>query len=137
DCGTGSPGWRSLTTERLDEIDPREVSSIRIGEGGDGLDIVVRVGRYGPYLQRGDDRASVPDDLPPDELTVAKAEELLSAPRGDRELGTDAATGLPVLVKAGRFGPYVQLGEPAEGSKQRPRTASLFKTMSIETVTLD
>jgi DNA topoisomerase-1 len=79
----------------------------------------------------------VPDDLPPDELTVAKAEELLAAPRGDRELGNDPATGLPVLVKAGRFGPYVQLGEPEEGSKEKPRTASLFKSMEIETVSLD
>ena len=64
--GNGTPGLQSLTTERLDEIDPREVNSIRIGEGSDGLDIVVRVGRYGPYLQRGEDRTSVPDDLPPE-----------------------------------------------------------------------
>jgi DNA topoisomerase-1 len=79
----------------------------------------------------------VPDDLPPDELTIARAEELLAAPREDRELGVDAETGLPVLVKAGRFGPYVQLGEPGEGSKDKPRTASLFKSMSIETVSLE
>src|SRR5205807_8942210 len=100
-----------------------------------------RVGRYGPYIQRGEDRASVPDDMAPDELNVARAEELLAAPKGDRELGADPETGLPVVVKAGRFGPYVQLGEPEEDGKgkrkTRPRTASLFKSMSTETVTLE
>ena len=92
----------------------------------EGEPIVVRVGRYGPYLQRGEDRASIPEDLPPDELTVERAEELLAAPSGDRALGTDPDSGLPVLVRSGRFGPYVQLGEAVDGGDQ-PRTASLFK----------
>ena len=141
--GNGTPGLLQLTSEKLDEIDPREINSIPIGVDSDGVELVVRVGRYGPYLQRGEDRASIPDDLPPDELTVAKAEELLAAPKGDRVLGTDPATGLPVLAKAGRFGPYVQLGEVEEavdGKKSKapkPATASLFKTMSLETVTLE
>src|SRR5205814_4073137 len=74
-------------------------------------EIVIRVGRYGPYLQRGDDRASIPEDLPPDELTLEKASELLSAPSGDRVLGADAE-GTPVIARVGRYGPYVQLGDP-------------------------
>src|SRR5205814_9099301 len=123
--GTGSPGLLELTRERIDQIDPREINSMPIGIDADGQEIIVRVGRYGPYLQRGEERASVPEDLAPDEITVARAEELLAAPREDRVLGPDPETGLPVMVKAGRFGPYVQLGEPAEGGgKVKPRTAS-------------
>ncbi|HZT64930.1 MAG TPA: type I DNA topoisomerase [Acidimicrobiales bacterium] len=135
--GNGRPGLRTVVSEHLDRIDAREVNSIPVGTDSDGHPIVVRVGRYGPYLQRGEDRAPVPEDLAPDELTVERAEELLAAPSSDRTLGTDPDTGLPVLVKAGRFGPYVQLGEPEPGSKHKPATASLFKTMSPETVTLD
>ncbi|HEX2038848.1 MAG TPA: type I DNA topoisomerase [Acidimicrobiales bacterium] len=130
--GNGSPGLKQLVSEHLGEIDAREVNSIPIGN-----DIVVRVGRYGPYIQRGEERAPVPDDLAPDELTVEKAEELLAAPSGDRVLGEDPATGLPVVAKAGRYGPYVQLGEAEPGSKAKPPTASLLKTMSLETVTLE
>jgi DNA topoisomerase-1 len=130
----GRPGLKSLVQERLGEIDARDVNSISI-PGSDG--IVVRVGRYGPYVQRGDETAAIPEHLPPDELTPAKAEELLSAPSGDRVLGTDPATGLSVLARAGRFGPYVQLGEAAGDSKSKPKTASLFKDMSLETVTLE
>jgi DNA topoisomerase-1 len=135
--GNGKPGLKSLVSEHLDEIDAREVNSFPIGQGSDGVDIVVRVGRFGPYIQRGEDRASIPDELPPDELTVAKAEELLSQPSGEQVLGEDPATGLPVIAKAGRYGPYVQLGAAEEGSKAKPKTASLFKSMSLETVTLD
>jgi DNA topoisomerase-1 len=97
--------------------------------------IVARVGRYGPYLQRGDDRASLPDDMAPDELTVARSEELRAAPTNDRVLGVDPETGLDVSVKAGRFGPYVQLGEVGEGSSGKPRTSSLFSTMDPATLT--
>ena len=103
------------------------------GSGTDGEDIVVRVGRYGPYLQHGEDRASIPEDLAPDELTVERAEELLAAPSTDRVLGTDPETGLPVQVKAGRFGPYVQVGEVVDGGP-KPRTASLFASMAPATV---
>src|SRR5437763_7309642 len=109
--GNGSPGLQELTSERLDEIDPREINSIPLGTGSDGQEIIVRVGRYGPYLQRGEDRASVPDDLAPDELTIAKAEELLAAPREDRVLGADADSGERVLVKAGRVRAYLTDGE--------------------------
>jgi DNA topoisomerase-1 len=135
--GNGRPGLKSLVDDRLGEIDAREVNSIPIGKDAEGRDIVVRVGRYGPYIQRGEETAAIPDELPPDELTVAKAEELLSAPSGDRQLGTDPESGLPVIARAGRFGPYVQLGEASSDAKQKPKTASLFKDMNLETVTLE
>src|SRR4029077_5004384 len=108
-----------------EQTDPREINSTPIGVDNDGVELILRVGRYGPYIQRGEDRASVPEDLPPDELTVDKALELLQAPSGDRVLGQDPATGLPVVAKAGRYGPYVQLGEVEAGSKEKPATASL------------
>jgi DNA topoisomerase I len=126
-------GLKEDVAAHLGQIDAREVNSIPIGDDGAGREIVVRVGRYGPYLQRGEERASVPEDLPPDELTVDKAEELLAAPSGDRTLGTDPETGLPVLARSGRFGPYIQLGEADNG---KPRTASLFKSMSLDTIDL-
>jgi DNA topoisomerase-1 len=87
-------------------------------------------------VQRGDDRASVPEGMAPDELTVERATELLDAGSGDRVVGVDPDTGLEVTARAGRYGPYVQLGEAEEGG-ERPRTASLFKTMSVGSVTLD
>ncbi|HVU91410.1 MAG TPA: type I DNA topoisomerase [Jatrophihabitans sp.] len=115
-------GLKRLIATRLEEIDARGVSSIPIGD-----DVVVRVGRYGPYLQRGDQRASVPEDLAPDELTGEKVEELLNAPSEDRVLGTSAA-GREVTAKSGRYGPYVTDGE---------KSASLFKTMALDTITLE
>ncbi len=137
--GGDTPGLKALVADRLDQIDPREINSIPIGADEEGREIVVRVGRYGPYLQRGEDRASVPDELAPDEITIEKAGELLDAPSGDRELGTDPATGLAVVVKAGRYGPYVQLGaiEGTGAKAAKPPTASLFKTMTPEAVTLE
>jgi DNA topoisomerase I len=129
-------GLKEAVAAHLGAIDAREINSIPIGVGAAGSAIVARVGRYGPYLQRGEDRASIPEDLPPDELTVERAEELLDAPSSDRVLGTDPDTGLEVQVRAGRFGPYVQLGMAAEGS-EKPRTASLFKSMSPASVTLE
>jgi DNA topoisomerase I len=136
--GDGSQrlGLKAAVATHLGEIDAREINSIPIGADGEGQEIVVRVGRYGPYLQRGDDRASIPDDMAPDELSIERAEELLSAPSGDRELGTDPDSGLPVLLRAGRYGPYVQLGEAVDGG-DKPRTSSLFASMSPATVTLD
>jgi DNA topoisomerase-1 len=101
-----------------------------------GTDIVVRVGRYGPYLERDGQRANVPEDLAPDELTPEKAEELLSTPSGDKPLGSDPVSGHDVVAKAGRFGPYVTEILP-EGAKDKPRTASLLKAMTLDTVTLD
>ncbi len=129
-------GLKATVAAHLSEIDAREINSIPLGNGSDGEPIVARVGRYGPYLQRGEDRASIPDDLAPDELTIERAEEILAAPSNDRVLGTDPESGLDVQVKAGRFGPYVQVGEVTEGG-DKPRTASLFSSMEPATLTLE
>jgi DNA topoisomerase-1 len=135
--GNGQPGLRDMVSSQLAEIDARAVNSIPVGSDEAGVEIIARVGRYGPYLERGEDRASIPEDLAPDELTAEKAIELLAMPSGDQVLGTDPDSGLPVIAKAGRFGPYVQLGEPEEGSKEKPKTASLFKSMSLDDLTLE
>ena len=129
-------GLKATVAAHLSEIDAREINSIPLGTGSDGEEIVARVGRYGPYLQRGEDRASIPDDLAPDELTIERAEEILAAPSNDRVLGADPETGLDIQVKAGRFGPYVQVGEVVDGGP-KPRTASLFSTMEPATLTLE
>jgi len=137
--GNGRTGLKKMVEEQMERIDPREVNSIPIGTDAEGRDVVVRVGRYGPYLARDGQTAAIPENLAPDEITLEKAEELLATPSGDRVLGEDPATGLPVLAKAGRFGPYVQLGgaDADPKSKKKPPTASLFKRMSLETVTLE
>ncbi len=117
-------GLKRLIAERLEKIDARGVNSIPLFD-----DTVVRVGRYGPYLQRGGpdgERAPIPEDLAPDELTPEKVEELLTAPSGDRVLGS-MEDGREITARSGRYGPYVTDGE---------RSASLLRTMSLETVTL-
>jgi DNA topoisomerase I len=124
-------GLKALVTDHLDDIDPRAISSIEIGDG-----IVLRVGRYGPYLVRGDERASVPEDIAPDELTVDVAEALLANPSADRTLGANPETGYEIAARTGRYGPYVTEILP-DGSTEKPRTASLFKSMSPESVTLE
>ncbi len=130
--GDGSPGLHALVTDQLGEIDAREINSITIP----GSEAVVRVGRYGPYVERGEERASLPDDLAPDELSPELIDEILSRPSGDRELGIHPETGRTIVAKDGRYGPYVAEAL-AEGEDGKPRTASLFKTMSLDTVTLD
>ncbi|HET7356084.1 MAG TPA: type I DNA topoisomerase [Nocardioidaceae bacterium] len=118
----------------LGDIDARELATFPIV---DGIDL--RVGRYGPYIETGDGkRANVPDDLPPDELTEAKAKELLANPAGEeKQLGKDPDSGLSIVAKNGRFGPYVTEVLPEDAPKsKKPRTSSLFKSMSLDTVTL-
>ncbi|MBT8217913.1 MAG: type I DNA topoisomerase [Acidimicrobiia bacterium] len=134
--GNGRPGLHQLVTDQMGEMDPRSLNSILIGADENGEKIEARAGRYGPFLSRGDDTAPIPEDLPPDELTVEKAIEILEAPSGDRMLGTDPASGKGIVAKTGRYGPYVVIEEP-EGSKEKPKTASLFKSMSLDTVTLE
>ncbi|WP_438312538.1 type I DNA topoisomerase [Streptomyces sp. HUAS TT3] len=135
-------GLKELVTD-LGAIDAREISSFPVGEG-----IVLRVGRYGPYVERGEkdaeghQRADVPDDLAPDELTIAYAEELFAKPSGEFQLGTDPVSGNQIVAKDGRYGPYVTEilpeGTPKTGKNAvKARTASLFKSMSLDTVTLD
>ncbi len=124
----------------LGEIDARDINSVDIGEG-----ITLRVGKYGPYLEvpaaEGETeprRANVPDDVAPDELTLERARELLETQGdGDVELGTHPDTGLPVVAKNGRYGPYVTEVLPDDAPKSaRPRTGSLLKSMAMDTVTL-
>ncbi len=118
----------------LGEIDARELASFPI----EGSDIVLRVGRYGPYIERDGERANVPAELAPDELTAEKAAELMAMPSNDRELGVDPETGLTILAKNGRYGPYVTevLAEGAPKSA-KPRTGSLFSDMALDTITLE
>ena len=124
----GDEGLKALVSD-LGEIDARQVNTIEIGNGID-----LRVGRYGPYIERDGERVTISDEIPPDELTVAKAEELLSQASDQRELGVNPASGRAVQVKNGRYGPYVtEIAE--EGGK--PKTASLFRSMSPETITLE
>ncbi len=135
--GNGSPGLLELiATDRVKEIDPRSLF-IRIGDDQSGAEVVARVGRYGPYLARGEDRASIPEGLPPDELTLEKALELLDAPSGDKILGTDPASGLTVLARNGRYGPYVQLGKQVTGSRQKPKRTSLLAGMELDSLSLE
>lgn|SRR5690554_892354 len=134
----GDDGLRETIARRLDEIDPREVGTISIGKDADGNEVVARVGRYGPYVERGEERASIPDDLPPDELTVEKAVELIETQNaGAKIFGTDPESGLTVYGMTGRFGPYVQLGEQEEGSKEKPKRASLLRGWDLDEMGLD
>ena len=114
----------------LGDIDAREINTLPIA----GSDIVVRVGRYGPYLERDGQRQTLPPDIAPDELTPARAEELLAQGRQERELGVDPESGNVVVVRAGRYGPYVTEVVDGDG---KARTASLFRSMSPETVSLE
>ncbi len=114
----------------LGDIDAREINTLPIA----GSDIVVRVGRYGPYLERDGQRQTLPPDIAPDELTPARAEELLAQGRQERELGVDPESGTTVVVRAGRYGPYVTEVVDGDG---KARTASLFRSMSPEAVTLE
>ncbi|MDF3051367.1 MAG: topoisomerase, partial [Pseudonocardia sp.] len=133
-------GLKKLVGSNLEEIDAREINSIPMFD-----DVVVRVGRYGPYLERVRDgqseRANLPDDLPPDELTAEVAEQLFSTPQEGRSLGVDSLTGHEIVAKDGRYGPYVTEVLPdddaAAKKKAKPRTGSLFKDMTVESVTLE
>ncbi|SEG94579.1 DNA topoisomerase I [Actinacidiphila yanglinensis] len=144
--GTGGDGDHlgglKELVEDLGAIDAREISSFPVGEG-----IMLRVGRYGPYVEKGErgeddhQRADIPEDLPPDEMTVELAEELFAKPSGEFALGDDPQTGRPIVAKDGRYGPYVTEVLPEDTPKTgknavKPRTASLFKSMSLDTVTL-
>ena len=122
----GDAGLHELV-QGLSEIDARAVNCLEIGDG-----IVVRVGRYGPYVERDETRASLPDDLAPDELTVVRAEELLARTTEERSLGGDPE----VVVRAGRYGPYVSQVLP-EDAREKPRTASLPPNVSPADVTLE
>ena len=131
----GSGGLKRMVTERLGDIDARGINSIPLFRDDAQRDVVVRVGRYGPYLQRtvagaedsDDDRVSLPDGIAPDELTPEKVEELFLGGSGERKLGEHPETGEPVVVKSGRYGPYVSSGD---------RNSSLLQTQTPDSLTL-
>ncbi len=139
----GEPGLKEKVSTRLADIDARAVNTIPLGMAEDGEPVVARVGRYGPYVQKGTNgeagdnaTASIPDDIPPDELDLEKALEYLAIPKDGRVLGQDPETGLDIFAKAGRFGPFVQVGSHDE-QDDKPKTASLFQTMTLERVTFE
>ena len=146
--GTGDVEGLKTLVDGLGDIDARELATFPVGGADSGINL--RVGRYGPYLEAAggpDDgdgagagvRANVPDDLPPDELTLEKAKELLANPAGEEiDLGAHPETGLRVVAKNGRFGPYVTELLPEDAPKSaKPRTGSLFKSMSLDSISLD
>jgi DNA topoisomerase-1 len=131
------PGLKRLVEENLDSIDAAAINTFELGLDSNGQMIVVKPGKYGPYVKRIDDTASVPDDLPPDELTLEMAEQLLSAPKSDEPIGE--LDGIPVFAKNGRYGPYVQWGTPdvLPPGFDKPKMSSLFATMILERITLE
>ncbi len=146
DGDSGDPGLKELIGSGWEAIDARQVCTIALGEDEGGREVVVRVGRYGPYLQvaGSESRVTIRDDIPPDELTIPAALELFEQGQGeDRVLGNEPSTGAPVYAKTGRFGDYVQLGDPvtdAAGKTKRggkPKMASLWPSMSRDTLDLE
>jgi len=142
--GQTDTGLKRLV-DNLPEIDARDLATFDLGDG-----VAVRVGRYGPYVEgppmvpakdggEQPTRANIPEDLPPDELTLEKAKELLATPAGmEKVLGSHPETGLQVVAKNGRYGPYVTEALPEDAKKgAKPRTASLFKSMDLDSVTLE
>jgi DNA topoisomerase-1 len=132
----GIPGLDELTSD-ITNIDAREVNSFALGEG-----VNVRVGKFGTFLEQGEGDArrttSVPDTLAPDELTLAKAKELFDRPSTERLLGVNPATGQQIFAKVGRFGPYVTEVLPEDAAKgDKPKNASVFASMDVETIDLD
>ncbi len=137
--GNEHPGLKQLLKDKADEISAREVCRIPLGEptgeGDRGQQVFIRVGRYGPFLEQGPRRASLPDKLPPDELTLPRALEMLDqAGQGEEPLGYCPETHKPVYLKTGRFGPYVQRGTSEDD--QKPQSASLLKGMTAKDVDL-
>ena len=137
--GNGHLGLKGMVEDGEKNIDPRLVCGMPLAKTAEGAEIEVRVGRYGAFLTDGTNRAGVPPLLPPDELTLEKAEELLkSASEGPQNLGTDPETNEPVFfIKNGPFGPYVQLGESRNDKKNPNKTASLLAGMTLEEVDLE
>ena len=134
-----TPGLSELVDTAGEKVDAAEVNTFLLGADENGEPVVAKPGRYGPYVKRGEDTAGIPEGLPPDELTLDKALELLAAPKGDEPIGQHPDTGLPVYVKSGRYGPYVQHGDmdnPPHGM-EKPQMESLFSTMTPERVTLE
>ena len=131
--GNGKPGLKKQLEHKVDEIDARGISRILIGKPDGGEEVYVRVGRYSPFVEQGEQTASLPEELPPDEVTLERALELLAqAEKGDEPLGVCPETGKPVFLKVGRFGPYIMRGTPDD--EEKPKNASLLKDMKPEEI---
>jgi DNA topoisomerase I len=136
--GARRKGLSVTVDEALEKVDAAEMNTFPLGMDSSGEMVVAKPGRYGPYVKRGDDTAAIPEGLPPDELTLEKALELLAAPKGDTPIGEDPDSGLPVYVKTGRYGPYVQLGDADTlPEDEKPKMESLFSDMDPAEVTLE
>ncbi|HEY2893930.1 MAG TPA: type I DNA topoisomerase [Pirellulales bacterium] len=134
--GNGKPGLKKLLENKSEEIDARDIGRILIGQPEGQEPIFVRVGRYGPFLEQGERRGSLPEETPPDELSIERALEILAqAAQSEEPLGHCPETGKPVYLKVGRFGPYVQRGNPED--EEKPKNSSLLKGMRPEDVTLE
>jgi len=137
--GNSHPGLKPQLDSKIQQIDPRDLSRFTLGmpESGPFLDeVFVRVGKFGPFIEHGERKASIPQDMPPDELTQAKALEMLEqASVGDEPMGIHPDTHKPIYLKQGRFGPYVQMGAADEDEK--PKNASLLPGMQPSDVTLE
>ena len=146
------PGLEFLAQD-LGNIDAQQINTMKLSD-----DIEIRVGRFGAYVQEGigDARkfANIPENIAPDEMTLALAIELLAKPSGERELGIDPETNLPIIAKSGRYGPYItevfpepemvvdkKTGELKKPRKKKdapkPKTASLLSTMDLDTITFE
>ena len=136
--GKELPGLKPLVEHNIENIDAARLNAFHVGAHPETGEIIeARPGKFGPYIRCGDLTAAIPDSMAPDELTVDVALEILSRPKFDDPIGEHM--GLPVYKKTGKFGPYVQWGtaeNPPEG-KEKPVMASLFSTMTIETLTFD
>ncbi len=134
--GNTHPGLKKQLENKVDEIDARNINRILIGKPAEGAEVYARVGKLGPFLEQGERRASIPDKMAPDELTLEVALDLLNkSAQADEPLGFCPETGKPVFLKIGRFGPYVQRGTPDDDEK--PQNASLLRGMQPEEVDLD
>jgi len=134
--GNGHPGLKEQLKNKAEEIDARDVCRILVGKPEGQDDVFIRVGRYGPFLEQGERRSSLPDKMAPDEVTLDVALQMLDkAAQGDQPLGICPETGKPIFVKIGRFGPYVQRGSGENDEK--PQNASLLKGMQPEDVTVE
>jgi len=133
----GLVGLKQRVAINLDEIDASTINTFPVGiDPETGLEVVVKPGKFGPYVRRGEETASVPDTMTPDELTLEVALKLLAAPKGTDPIGE--IDGLPLFVKSGRYGAYVQWGTPdaPPPGLDKPKMASLFKTMDSAHITL-
>ena len=134
--GNGTTGLQPLLENLNEKIDAQTVCSIPLPFSVDDQEVVVRVGRYGPFLKVGEVRAPLPDNLCPDELTSNRVSEILEAQlAGSQSMGVHPESGEPVYLKKGRYGPYVQLGDPEPGSKKKPKMVSLLPGMEPDTLT--